>query len=142
MKMDYNFSEPFRVRYAEIDGQRIVFNSHYLTYMDHALFSYFRHLLSDDLNFLYEENMFEHVLTHLEMDFMGSGGLDDILEVYVKITRLGTTSFDVNFLIRKQGEDTDLIKAAARYVCISLNPKKSKKIPDAVRNKIIFFEKL
>ena len=90
--MDYNFSEQFRVRYAEIDGQRIVFNSHYLTYMDHALFSYFRHLLSDNLSYLYDEDMFEHVLTHLEMDFIGSGGLDDLLEVFVKITNLHVTS--------------------------------------------------
>ncbi|MET0721452.1 MAG: hypothetical protein ABWY64_11540 [Tardiphaga sp.] len=31
----------FRVRYSEIDGQRVVFNAHYLTYFDTTI-EYFR----------------------------------------------------------------------------------------------------
>ena len=31
----------FRVRYSEIDGQRVVFNAHYLTYFDTTI-DYFR----------------------------------------------------------------------------------------------------
>src|SRR5258708_21427420 len=34
------FFFPFRVRYSEIDGQRIVFNAHYLTYFDTAITEY------------------------------------------------------------------------------------------------------
>ena len=30
---DYKFFFPFRVRYSEIDGQMIVYNAHYLTYL-------------------------------------------------------------------------------------------------------------
>lgn len=35
-RADFGFFFPIRVRYAEIDGQGVVFNAHYLTYYDTA----------------------------------------------------------------------------------------------------------
>ena len=46
-KLDFKFSWTFRVRYAEVDGQMIVFNAHYLTYYDTAITEYFRALPYD-----------------------------------------------------------------------------------------------
>lgn len=37
MLADYHFYHPLRVRYSEINGQKIVFNAHYLTYLDVAV---------------------------------------------------------------------------------------------------------
>ena len=39
---DFRFFFPFRVRYAEVDGQNVVFNAHYLTYFDTSITEYFR----------------------------------------------------------------------------------------------------
>ena len=41
-KSDLKFSFRFRVRYAEIDAQGIVFNAHYLTYFDTAITEFYR----------------------------------------------------------------------------------------------------
>ena len=38
----YKFFHTLRVRYAEVDAQGIVFNSHYLTYFDCAITEYYR----------------------------------------------------------------------------------------------------
>ncbi len=46
MLSDYYFSHPIRVRYSEIDGQKIVFNAHYSTYIDVAVTEYFRTVIS------------------------------------------------------------------------------------------------
>ena len=46
-RSDYSFFFPFRVRYAEVDGQMIVFNAHYLTYFDTAITEFFRVLPYD-----------------------------------------------------------------------------------------------
>jgi acyl-CoA thioesterase FadM len=43
-RQDFRFFEPLRVRWAEIDAQGIVFNGHYLTYMDTAISGYWRAL--------------------------------------------------------------------------------------------------
>ncbi|MGA1519554.1 MAG: acyl-CoA thioesterase, partial [Burkholderiaceae bacterium] len=38
----FRHREPFRVRWSEVDLQKIVFNAHYLTYFDVAIASYWR----------------------------------------------------------------------------------------------------
>ena len=43
-KKDFCFTHTFRVRYAEVDAQGIVFNAHYLTYFDCAITEYYRKL--------------------------------------------------------------------------------------------------
>ena len=46
-KTDYKFIYTFRVRYAEVDAQGIVFNAHYLTYFDCAITEYYREIKYD-----------------------------------------------------------------------------------------------
>ncbi|MEO8060823.1 MAG: 4-hydroxybenzoyl-CoA thioesterase, partial [Burkholderiales bacterium] len=41
-RTDFRFSERLRVRWAEIDAQKIVFNGHYLMYFDTAVAGYWR----------------------------------------------------------------------------------------------------
>ena len=43
-KTDFKFLHTFRVRYAEVDAQGIVFNAHYLTYFDCVITEYYRKL--------------------------------------------------------------------------------------------------
>ena len=43
-KTDCKFIYTFRVRYAEVDAQGIVFNAHYLTYFDCLITEYYRKL--------------------------------------------------------------------------------------------------
>jgi YbgC/YbaW family acyl-CoA thioester hydrolase len=39
-RSDFRFLHRLRVRWAEIDMQKIVFNGHYLTYLDTAVTAY------------------------------------------------------------------------------------------------------
>ena len=41
-RSDFRFSEPLRVRWAEVDAQGIVFNGHYLAYFDVGVTEYYR----------------------------------------------------------------------------------------------------
>lgn len=36
-----SFSYNFRIRYSEVDAQKIVYNSHYLTFLDVSIFEFF-----------------------------------------------------------------------------------------------------
>ncbi len=38
----FPFAYTLHVRYAEIDGQKVAYDSHYLTYLDVAITEYFR----------------------------------------------------------------------------------------------------
>ena len=39
---DFRFVHRLRVRWAEVDAQKVVFNGHYLTYLDVAISDYWR----------------------------------------------------------------------------------------------------
>ncbi len=41
-RTEYRFFERLRVRWAEVDMQKIVFNGHYLMYFDTAVAAYWR----------------------------------------------------------------------------------------------------
>jgi hypothetical protein len=42
LRKDFWFHHPFRVPYAEVYAQSVLFNAHYLTYFDTAITEYFR----------------------------------------------------------------------------------------------------
>ena len=41
-RSDFRFADPLRVRWAEVDMQKVVFNGHYLMYFDTAIADYWR----------------------------------------------------------------------------------------------------
>jgi YbgC/YbaW family acyl-CoA thioester hydrolase len=43
-RSDFRFADPLRVRWAEVDMQKVVFNGHYLMYVDTAMGNYWRAL--------------------------------------------------------------------------------------------------
>ncbi|MYF85908.1 MAG: acyl-CoA thioesterase, partial [Rhodospirillaceae bacterium] len=42
IRADFRFHHPLRVRYAEVDGQGVAYNAHYLTWYDVGITEYLR----------------------------------------------------------------------------------------------------
>lgn len=136
----FHFHTELRVRYSEIDGQKIVFNAHYSTYLDIALTEYFRHLFGDDWIGNPEKYKFDPVLVKSIIEYRKPAKLDDRLKVFASVSRIGNTSLTCQFLI-KRGEER-LIEAETTHVNFDTETEKSVRIPDKVREKITTFEKL
>jgi acyl-CoA thioester hydrolase len=85
------------VRFAEVDAQGIVFNSHYLLYCDEAVTAYFAQRglpeLSADIR-----------LVATNLTWSGSARWGDTVEVDATCTRLGRTSFVIEFDVRAGGQ--------------------------------------
>src|SRR6187399_1947839 len=90
-RQDFRFFHRLRVRWAEVDMQKIVFNAHYLMYFDTAVADYWRALALP-----YEESM--HALQgdlyvrKATVDFHASGRIDDVLDVAMRCARIGNSS--------------------------------------------------
>lgn len=91
----FQFSTRFKVRYAEIDGQRIVFNSRYLEYADHAVGEFWEWSGMDDLGAAWTSAEF-HV-RRTEIDYLKPFVMGDEVEAFVRIDRVGTTSLTQRF---------------------------------------------
>lgn len=92
---------PLRVRYAECDLQGIVFNANYLAFADVGLTEYLRALMVQETGSGDRDMMHGFIgifggdnwVRHADVDFRASGKADDLLDIAVRITRFGRTSY-------------------------------------------------
>jgi acyl-CoA thioester hydrolase len=88
------FAHRIRVRYAEIDGQGVVFNAHWLTYFDDSCTRFIESL---DLGPGFWITEYDVMLVHAEIDWHGPARFDEWVTVHVTPVRLGTKSFDLQY---------------------------------------------
>ncbi len=91
----FSFSTRFKVRYAEVDAQRVVYNSRYLEYVDVAISEFWPWTGLEDLGPEWTEAEF-HV-RHTEIDYFKPFVMNDEIEAFVRIERLGGTSMTQRF---------------------------------------------
>ena len=100
----FAFSTAFKVRYAEIDGQRVVFNSRYLEYADVAVTEFWDWTgIAAALGDTWREMEF-HV-RRATVDYLKPLVLGDAVETSVRIERIGTSSITKRFELANQDGD-------------------------------------
>lgn len=130
----FAFSTRFRVRYSEIDGQKIVFNSRYLEYADVALAEFWRWADLADLGPEWTEAEFNVVRATVE--FRRAFRYDDMIEAFVRVARIGTSSMTmrVELCHAETGElhtEIDMVS-----VHVDLDARKAKPISEAVKARL------
>jgi len=133
---DFHFMHTLRVRYDEIDGQRIVYNGCYLSYMDIAQTEYFRTGLGLHLYDLADANVFDVATVHAELDYLRSFQLDDVVEIGVCCTAIGRTSLTFAFEMWKQGDPDAYFRATGIFVNFDSVRKTKRPVPAVVREAI------
>ncbi len=91
----FDFSTCFKVRYAEVDAQRVVYNSRYLEYVDVAVSEFWPWTGLEKLGRDWTEAEF-HV-RHTEIDYHKPFVINDEVEAFVRVERLGGTSLTERF---------------------------------------------
>jgi YbgC/YbaW family acyl-CoA thioester hydrolase len=136
-RSDFRFFHRLRVRWAEVDMQKIVFNAHYLMYFDTAVADYWRAMAMP-----YEEAM--HLLggdiyaKKAGVEFHASARYDDRLEVGIKCERVGNSSMQFACAIFRDNEL--LITGELLYVFADPATQKSKPVPVPLRDLLTAYE--
>ena len=127
---EFRFFHKLRVRWAEVDMQKIVFNAHYLMYFDTAVADYWRALAMP-----YEEAMHQLqgdlYVKKATVEFHASARMDDRLDVALKCARIGNSSMQFLGAIFR-GEDL-LITCELVYVFADPATQTSRPVPPALR---------
>ncbi len=136
-RKDFRFFHRLRVRWVEVDMQKIVFNAHYLMYFDTAISDYWRALAMP-----YEESMQQLggdlYVKKASVEYHGSARFDDQLDVALKCARIGNSSLLFSGAIFR-GEEL-LISCELVYVFADPASQTSKPVPDALRALLMGFE--
>jgi YbgC/YbaW family acyl-CoA thioester hydrolase len=134
---DFRFFHRLRVRWAEVDMQKIVFNAHYLMYIDTAVADYWRALALpyEEAMHLLEGDLYVKKAT---VEFHGSARMDDRLDIGLKCGRIGNSSMTFNAAIFRA--DELLITCELIYVFADPANQKSRPVPPRFRGLLAGYE--
>lgn len=111
------------VRYAEVDGQGVVFNAHYLTYCDEAMSAYCRARGLSDLA--------ERVqLVASTLAWSSGARWGEHVDVDVHCVRVGRTSFVLGFAVAADARPCCTVETT--YVLVGADGRPSP-LPEAAR---------
>lgn len=136
-RTDFRFLDRLRVRWAEIDAQKIVFNGHYLTYFDTAVGGYWRALAMP-----YAQTMAklggDLFVRKATLEYEGSAHYDDVLDIGMRCARIGNSSILFSGAAFRQ--DQLLVSCDLVYVFADPQTQTSQRVPDALRSLLEAYE--
>jgi YbgC/YbaW family acyl-CoA thioester hydrolase len=133
----FRFLERLRVRWAEVDMQQIVFNGHYLMYLDTAVAGYWRAMAMP-----YAETMAmlggDLFVRKSTLEYLGSARYDDLLDIGIRCSRIGSSSMLFEAGVFRAEER--LVGGELVYVFADPHARMSKPVPAELREAIEGFE--
>jgi acyl-CoA thioester hydrolase len=134
-KPPFKYAAYTRVGFSDTDAQGIVYYGRYLPYFDTARVEYHRHL-----NLLATESEHEFVMRACEIEYLAPARFDDLLEVFVRLARIGQTSATYEFAAYRVDDDGLMVTARQTLVLVDLDERRAAPIPDSYRQAVKAFE--
>jgi len=119
-----------RVRYIECDAQKVVFNSRYSEYVDVGINEFLRAagVLGDFIS-----GPLDFQLVKQTVEWKAPARFDQVLELRIAATRLGTTSFTIGTAFRVAGEERVIVTVETIYVLVDGKTLTKLPLTDAIR---------
>ena len=134
-RQEFRHFERLRVRWAEVDMQKIVFNGHYLMYFDTAVAGYWRALAMP-----YQETMAylggDLFVRKATVEYLSSARYDDAIDVGVRCTRVGHSSITFGAAVYRG----DALLVHGELVYVFANPQTQTSLPVPAQLRSLFEE--
>jgi YbgC/YbaW family acyl-CoA thioester hydrolase len=136
-KPPFRYAAYTRVGFSDTDAQGVVYYGRYLPYFDLARTEYHRHLGAIELRG-------EFAMRASNVEYHAPARFDDLLEVFVRVERVGTTSVTYDHAAYRCDEDgvPDVLMASAKQVLvlIDLASRRPVPVPEPFRTRVLNFE--
>jgi acyl-CoA thioester hydrolase len=136
-KPPFNYAALARVAFSDTDAQGVVYYGRYMPYFDLARNEYHRHLGRVRLGNV------DFAMRAISVEYVAPARFDDLLEIFVRVERIGTTSITYDhaaYRIDDDGSDTLMVTAKTTAVCISLDERRAVPVPQEIRDRVASFE--
>ncbi len=138
-KSDFRFRTELRVRWPECDAQGIVYNGSYMDYLEVAQADYFRNL-GFSIYGIARKGFFDSAVVKATMEFKAPASIEDILELYVRVSHIGNTSFTVDTEIYHRDADKLVASTQVVYVGYDAATGTKRPMPQGLRDVIQHYE--
>jgi acyl-CoA thioester hydrolase len=135
-KPPFKYSALTRVGFSDTDAQGIVYYGRYLPYFDSARVEYHRHLEMLET----ERREHEFVMRANTIEYLAPARFDDLVEVFIRVSRIGRTSVTYDFAAFRVEDDVLMVTANQTLVLVDLDERRACAIPDWYREQIGAFE--
>ena len=122
-------------RFRDTDAMGHINNAVYVTYIEVARQAYWARL---DRNPDYRRVPF--ILAHVTIDFRSEALVNEILEVGIRMDRIGTKSFAFAYEIWEKTTARTVVEATSVQVCYDYGTKQTLPMPDDLRRRLEAFE--
>ena len=123
------FHNQIRIRYQECDMQGVVYFARYPEYYDISLTELFRVALGSYQAMV--DSGVDIVVAEQSLRYRSSARFDDVVDVAIEITNLGTTSMLSRYRITRG--DELVVEGDLRHVFIDVPTKEKRPMPDHIR---------
>ena len=123
----------------ECDAQGIVYNGAYLGYLEIGQAEYYRNL-GFAIYRIPESGYIDFAVVKSTIEFKAPAKVDEIIELYVRVSKIGHSSLTLNMEIYPQESDPLLTDIETIYVGYDAATESSKPVPDDVRTLVTNYE--
>jgi len=132
-KPPFRYAALARVGFSDTDAQGVVYYGRYMPYFDLARTEYHRHLGHLEIRG-------EFAMRAMTVEYHAPARFDDLLEIFVRVERVGTTSVTYDFAAYRHEDDVLMATAKQTVVLTSLPDRKPVPIPDSFRVQVALFD--
>ncbi|MCW2973776.1 MAG: thioesterase [Thermoleophilia bacterium] len=131
VRAPFTFSAGARVAFSDTDAQGIVYYGRYAPYFDVARVEFWRYLGFDPHG---TSQRGDFVMRAFQIEYHAPARFDDVLEVFMRVARLGRTSIQFEYaVVLADGTDTLLATSTQTLVNVDLEAHQPLAITDEVR---------
>ena len=135
-KPPFRYAAYTRVGFSDTDAQGVVYYGRYMPYFDLARTEYHRHLG-------HLEMRGEFAMRASTVEYHAPARFDDLLEVFVRVERIGTTSVTYDHAAYRVDNGDDALMATAKQTLVLIDSadRRPVPIPDSFRDQVAAFER-
>ena len=125
---------PIRVYYEDTDADGVVYHGAYIYMAERGRTEYLRSE-GTSIREVNEKLNITFVVRHLEIDYLKTAALDDLLELRTSVVKLKNSSFIMKqeFFRKDAGEETKIATVNVTLVCVDTNAIKPLRMPTELR---------
>jgi acyl-CoA thioester hydrolase len=135
-KPPFRYSALARVGFSDTDAQGVVYYGRYMPYFDLARAEYLRHLGLLTSNVGREQ----FAMRAVTVEYHAPARFDDLLEVFVRISRIGTTSVTSACAAYRTADDLLMCTALQTFVFVDAVERRPVPVPESYRAPVRAFE--
>ena len=135
-KPPFRYAAYTRVQFSDTDAQGVVYYGRYLPYFDLARTEYHRHLGRVSLAGQ------DFVMRAATIEYLAPARFDDLLEVFVRVERIGHTSVTFEHAAYRVGEEDDVLMVTAKQtlVLVDVATRRPAPVPESYQRLVAAFD--